>query len=169
MKIGKPKPKGLAGVPMPWKKGDPTPPGYTPPGQPTKYRPEYCKSIVDYFDRSAWEITTDLKGASKVMPKENVPTLIRWCRALGVGRRTVHGWTQTIPEFAEAYETAMELQKAFLMEAGLTQPGAGGFAMFMLKCNHGMMEPKQDTEDKEDGPIQRVVVEVVGANQHKGD
>jgi len=39
----------------------------------------------------------------------------------------------------------MELQAAFLMEAGLTQPGAGGFAMFMLKCNHGMVEPKQET------------------------
>lgn len=168
MKIGKPKPHGIAGVTPVRKPGDPKPPDYPGMGQPTKYRPEYCQSIIDFFDRSSWEIHYDMKETPKVMPKDNVPTVIRWCRSLGIHPRTVSLWVSKYPEFAEAHETAMELQKAFLIESGLTH-GSGGFAMFMLKCNHGMVEPKTDAEEKDDGPIQRVVVEVVGANQHKGD
>lgn len=167
MKIGKPKPKGIAGVPPARKVGDPKPDGYRF-GRPTTYRPEYCQSIIDFFTRDSWELSTDMKGSSKVVPKDNIPTLIRWCTSLGIPRRTVYDWIKTIPEFADAHDTAMELQKAFLIESGVVH-GSGGFASFMLKCVHGMQEPKADADEKEDGPIQRVVVEVVGANPHKGD
>ena len=167
MKIGKPKPKGVAGVQPRRKAGDPKPDGYPGLGRPTSYRPEYCESLIRYFDRKSWCIATDAKGTQKVMPQDDVPTLIRWCLAIGVPRRTIYDWIKTYPEFADAHDTAMELQKAFLIESGNIH-GSGGFASFMLKCVHGMQEPKADADEKEDGPIQRVVVEVVGANQHKG-
>ena len=60
------------------------------------------------------------------------------------------------PEFADAHETAMGLQKAFLIESGIVH-GSGGFASFMLKCVHGMQEPKADSEDKE-GKAQNITV-----------
>ena len=167
MKIGKRKPPGIAGVQPARKVGDPKPEGYRF-GRPTTFRPEYCQSIIDFFTRDSWELVYDAKGTAKVIPKDNIPTLIRWCTSLGIHRRTVYDWIKTIPEFADAHDTAMELQKAFLMESGIVH-GSGGFASFMLKCVHGMQEPKADADEKEDGPIQRVVVEVVGANQHKGD
>ena len=168
MKIGRPKPKGIAGVQPARKVGDPKPEGYKGTGRPTKYRPEYCESLVRYFDRKSWCVVTDAKGTQKVMPKDDIPILDRWCLAIGVSRRTVYDWIKTIPEFADAHDTAMGLQKAFLIESGIVH-GSGGFASFMLKCVHGMQEPKPDVDENADGPIQRVVVEVVGANQHKGD
>lgn len=143
MKIGKPKPKGIAGVAPRRKAGDPKPDGYRF-GRPTSYRPEYCQSIIGFFTRDSWELVYDAKGAAKVVPKDNIPTLIRWCTSLGIPRRTVYDWIKTIPEFADAHDTAMELQKAFLMESGIVH-GSGGFASFMLKCVHGMQEPKQES------------------------
>lgn len=142
MKIGKAKPKGVAGYTPPRKKGDPKRDDYTW-GYPTKYREEYCQSIVEYFDRDPWKIITDAKGSPKVMPKDNVPTFGRWARSLGISSRTALLWIDKYPEFAEAYAEAKELQKSFLLEAGLTH-GSGGFAIFMLKCNHGMVEPKTE-------------------------
>lgn len=155
MKIGKPKPKGVAGVAPRRKRGDPKPEGYRF-GRPTSYRPEYCQSIIDFFTRDSWELAHDAKGTAKVVPKDNIPTLIRWCLAIGVPRRTIYDWIEAHPEFADAHDTAMELQKAFLMESGIVH-GSGGFASFMLKCVHGMQEPKADSEDKE-GKTQNITV-----------
>lgn len=155
MKIGKPKPKGVAGVAPRRKRGDPKPEGYRF-GRPTSYRPEYCQSIIDFFTRDSWELAHDAKGTAKVVPKDNIPTLIRWCLAIGVPRRTIYDWIEAHPEFADAHDTAMELQKAFLMESGIVH-GSGGFASFMLKCVHGMQEPKADAEDKE-GKAQNITV-----------
>lgn len=155
MKIGKPKPKGVAGVAPRRKRGDPKPEGYKF-GRPTSYRPEYCQSIIDFFTRDSWELAHDAKGTAKVVPKDNIPTLIRWCLAIGVPRRTIYDWIEAHPEFADAHDTAMELQKAFLMESGIVH-GSGGFASFMLKCVHGMQEPKADAEDKE-GKAQNITV-----------
>ena len=143
MKIGKRKPPGIAGVQPARKVGDPKPEGYRF-GRPTTFRPEYCQSIIDFFTRDSWELVYDAKGTAKVIPKDNIPTLIRWCTSLGIHRRTVYDWIKTIPEFADAHDTAMELQKAFLMESGIVH-GSGGFASFMLKCVHGMQEPKQES------------------------
>lgn len=144
MKIGKRKPPGIAGVTPARKVGDPKPEGYKGTGRPTKYRPEYCESLVRYFDRKSWCVVTDAKGTQKVMPKDDIPILDRWCLAIGVSRRTVYDWIKTIPEFADAHDTAMGLQKAFLIESGIVH-GSGGFASFMLKCVHGMQEPKQES------------------------
>lgn len=158
MKIGKAKPKGIAGYTPPRKKGDPKRDDYTW-GYPTKYREEYCQSIVEYFDRDPWHIVTDMKGTPKVMPKDNVPTFGRWCRSLGISSRTASLWADKYPEFAAAYAEAKELQKSFLIEAGLTH-GGGGFAMFMLKCTHGMVEPKAEPEE-ENKPIEIRIVKAV--------
>lgn len=156
MKIGKPKPKGVAGVTPARKVGEPKPEGYKGTGRPTKYRLEYCESLVRYFDRKSWCVATDAKGTQKVMPKDDIPILDRWCLAIGVSRRTVYDWIKTIPEFADAHDTAMGLQKAFLIESGIVH-GSGGFASFMLKCVHGMQEPKQDADEKE-GKTQNITV-----------
>lgn len=167
MKIGRAKPKGIAGTTPVRKPGDPLPEDYVF-GCPVKYRPEYCDALVAYFTRDSWDISYDAKGTGKVLPTEKLPTLVRWARDIGVGMRTVRDWVHRYPEFAQAHEIAMELQKSYIMECGgITMNSA--FAMFMLRCNHGMQEPKREEDEQEDGPIQRVVVEVVGANHNKGN
>ena len=81
---------------------------------------------------------------------------------------TLYRWGEKHPEFGEALAIAKEAQFAFGSELIGAGVGGNGLMSFM-RCVHGLVEPRADTEDKEDGPIQRVVVEVVGANQHKGD
>ena len=49
MKIGKAKPKGIAGVTPARKAGDKEKPEGYVFGRPTNYRPEYCQSIIEYF------------------------------------------------------------------------------------------------------------------------
>lgn len=145
MKIGKAKPKGVAGVTPARKAGDPErPPGWAGTGRPTLYRPEYCQSVVEFFKRESWQIIYDAKGSPKVMPKDSIPTFERWCAEIGVASRTLDDWRAKYPEFQTAYEKARDAQFAFLIESGLAN-GSGGFAMFMLRCNHGMKEPKQES------------------------
>lgn len=167
MKIGKAKPKGVAGYEPVRKAGDPPPAGYVS-GRPTHYRPEYCQSVVEYFSSAdSWEINYDLKNSGKVLPHSKLPTFERWALSIGTTHKALPGWADRFPEFAEALEVAKGLQKAFLLELGAAGIG-NHITALMLRTNHGMKdEPKEN--DGDDGPIQKVVVEVVGAGQHKGN
>lgn len=168
MKIGKAKPKGVAGYTPPRKRGDKDKPATYTFGRPSNYRPEYCQAIVEYFSASdSWEINMDLKNSAKVIPAGKLPTFERWAAVMGVGEKTLHDWCTKYPEFAEAYAIAKSLQKAFLMELGAAGVGNHTLAL-MLRTNHGMKDAPEDS-DGDNTPIQKVVVEVVGANPHKGD
>ena len=169
MKIGKAKPKGVAGVTPARKTGDKEKPAdYPGNGRPTNYRPEYCKAIVDYFAHpESWEINTDLKGSSKPIPKSKIPTIERWCHNIGVHSRTLDDWQKRYPEFADAYQTARELQQAFVIELSAAGIGNGLLSAFM-QVRHGWKVDKEESEQSNE-PIQKVVVEVVNADKHKGD
>ena len=168
MKIGKRKPPGIAGVTPIRQAGDPTEKGARA-GRPTSYRPEYCGALLDYFcNADSWGLHHDDRGGAKVLPQSKIPTLQRFASNLRVTTMTLYRWGEKHPEFGEAMAIAKEAQFAFGSELIGAGVGGNGLMSFM-RCVHGLVEPKQDQEDKEDGPIQRVVVEVVGANQHKGD
>lgn len=169
MKIGKAKEPGIAGYTPTRKRGDPTPPGH-PRKRPELYREEYCQSIVEYFAAAdSWEISYDLKQSGKVLPKSKLPTIERWCHGIGISTVTATMvWPKKHPEFAEALATAKDLQKAFLLELGAAGV-ANHVTALMLRTNHGMKDTPAEDDSKKDDTIQRVVVEVVGAGQHKGD
>lgn len=164
----KPKPKHLMGVPPKRKKGERLPHDRGLGIRPTDYRPEYCGALVRYFsDSASWDTHFSDKGTAQILPKNKLPTFERFASSIGVYRRTLMLWREVWPDFNEAYEEALSLQKAFLMELSAAGVGANG-CTFILRCNHGMKEPASEEQEK-DLPIQKVVVEVVGANQHKGD
>jgi len=167
MKIGKAKPKGIAGYTPARKKGDPLPPGH---GfrSPSSYREEYCDSIIEYFSSAeSWQISYDAKASAKVMPVTKLPTFERWAAGIGVDMSTLYLWCGKHPDFKRAYGIAKDLQKAFLLELGAAGV-ANHVTALMLRTNHGMKDESEDKKEQ-DGPIQRVVVEVVGASQHKSD
>lgn len=159
MKIGKAKPKGVAGYTPLRKTGDKDRlPGYVT-GRPTSYRQEYCQSIVDYFMAAdSWEINMDLKQSAKVIPKSKLPTFERYAAELGVTYRTLDNWCDLHPEFKEAFEIAKSLQKAFLMELGAAGVGNHTLAL-MLRTNHGMKDAPEDDED--DKPLEIRIVKAV--------
>lgn len=158
MKIGKARPKGIAGTTPVRKKGDPLPDDYKF-GCPPLYRPEYCDAIINYFDRDPWDLSFDAKGTGKALPKDKLPTLARFAREIGVGVRTVHDWIDRYPEFGQAHEVAKDLQKSYIMESGGITLNAN-FATFMLRCNHGMKEPEDPNKDK--GDLATQLAELIG-------
>lgn len=168
MKIGKAKPKGVAGYTPPRKRGDKDKPATYTFGRPSNYRPEYCQALLQYFSAAdSWEMYNANKtSTAQIVPSSKLPTFERWAAALGVGQRTLGEWCVKYPEFAEAYAIAKDLQKSFLMELGAAGVGNQTIQL-MLRTNHGMKEEKEEPQGDE--PIQRVVVEVVGASKHQGD
>lgn len=95
-------------------------------GRPTKYKPQYCQELIDYFlvePTKEVEITTRLKNGTEIYKNEerpnNFPFFSAFARKIGVSMDTMDKWQDRFPEFAEAYKTAKALQKEFLIENGL--------------------------------------------------
>ena len=110
------------------------------PGQPTKYKPEYCQQLIDYFSIEPLEIIreqeiTDTEGGkyiSRRLPRR-FPWLEGFARKIGVHRNTLRDWCDLHPEFAEAYETAKDLQREFIVDVALSGAAPASFAIFTMK------------------------------------
>ncbi len=160
MKIGKAKPKGIAGVTPARKTGDKEKPvDYPGNGRPTNYRPEYCQSIIEYFAHPvSWEINTDAKGSAKAVPKSKIPTIERWCYSIGVHSRTLDDWQARYPEFRDAYQTARGLQQAFVIELGAAGIGTSLLGAFMQVKHDWKVEKEPEEENK---PLEIRIVKAV--------
>lgn len=158
MKIGKAKEPGIAGTRPVRRRGDPKPDDYVF-GRPANYRPEYCQALIEYFAApDSWDIYRDAKGTAKALPKGKLPTFERFAVSLGVHRETLMNWAKKYEEFGRAYDTAMSLQKAFLMELSAAGIGNNNVSL-ILKVNHGMVEPKEEEHD--DKPLEIRIVKAV--------
>ena len=159
MKIGKAKPKGVAGVTPARKTGDKEKPGGYVCGRPTNYRPEYCQAIVDYFaSPNSWEINTDAKGSAKAVPSGKIPTIARWCHSIGVSTRVLDDWQRRHPEFAEAYQMARELQQSFAIELAAAGIGTSMMNTFMQVKHDWRVEKEPEEENK---PLEIRIVKAV--------
>jgi hypothetical protein len=161
MKIGKAKPKGVAGVTPARKTGDKDRPAdYPGTGRPTKYRQEYCQAIVTYFSNpESWEINEDFKGSKKPIPRSKLPTFERFAAGIGVSTRALEDWRDKHEEFGDAYRIASGLQKSFLMELSAAGLGTGAVAL-MLQINHKMRIEKEDL-DEGNKPLEIRIVKAV--------
>lgn len=109
-------------------------------GQPTKYKPEYCQQLIDYFSIEPLEIIreqeiTDTEGGKYISRRlpQRFPWFEGFARKIGVHRNTLKNWCAEHPEFAEAYETAKDLQREFLVDIGLSGATSASFAIFTMK------------------------------------
>lgn len=112
-------------------------------GAPTKYKPEYCQQIIDYFTNAelyeeiklphykdgelSWE---DIKRVAN-----KLPTLVQFAKSIKVSYPTLYNWQDKDHksfhlEFLESYTRAKELQKDFLIQAGLMGVFNARFAIF---------------------------------------
>jgi hypothetical protein len=110
------------------------------PGQPTKYKPEYCQQLIDYFSIDPTKITADETVSSadgdKLIARrtpQRMPWLEGFARKIGVHRNTLRDWCDLHPEFAEAYETAKDLQREFIVDVALSGAAPASFAIFTMK------------------------------------
>lgn len=132
------------------------------PGQPTKYKPEYCQQLIDYFSIEPLEIIreqeiTDTEGGKYISRRlpQRFPWFEGFARKIGVHRNTLKNWCAEHPEFAEAYETAKDLQREFLVDIGLSGATSASFAIFTMKNVCGWRDERdlKLKKAKEEGDI----------------
>ena len=110
------------------------------PGQPTKYKPEYCQQLIDYFSIEPLKIVAEQKiigteggkYVSRRLP-QRFPWFEGFARKIGVHRNTLKNWCAEHPEFAEAYDTAKDLQREFIVDVALSGAAPPSFAIFTMK------------------------------------
>jgi len=95
---------------------------YRKEGAPTKYKPEYIKTTLDYVTR------------------EDVPFIEELALALGVDEDTIGNWGKKHPEFFGAIKRLKSKQRLGLQKQGLMNKINPTMAIFQLKCNHGFIE-----------------------------
>lgn len=132
------------------------------PGQPTKYKPEYCQQLIDYFSIEPLDIVQDTeindpdgsKRISRRLP-QRFPWFEGFARKIGVHRNTLKNWCAEHPEFAEAYDTAKDLQREFLVDIGLSGAASASFAIFTMKNVCGWRDERdlKLRKAKEEGDI----------------
>lgn len=98
-----------------------------PIGRPTKYKPEYCQAIIDFFDIP----THDTDG------KPNTPPYIfRFCLSIGISKDCLHEWVSKYPEFSDAYRIAKEMQEKLMANNALTGAYNASFAWRAMQNMH---------------------------------
>jgi hypothetical protein len=132
------------------------------PGQPTKYKPEYCQQLIDYFSIEPLEIireqeivgTEGGKYVSRRLP-QRFPWFEGFARKIGVHRNTLKNWCNEHPEFAEAYDTAKDLQREFIVDVALSGAAPPSFAIFTMKNVCGWRDERdlKLRQAKEEGDI----------------
>lgn len=98
-------------------------------GRPTKYKPEYCQKMIDFFDRPLYE-TISLGKDERVVPTR-FPTFERFAYNIGVNADTLKSWASKFPEFLGSYEICKNMQKDYLIYHGLTGGYNSNFAKFV--------------------------------------
>ena len=88
-----------------------------PAGAPTKYKPEYCQEIVEFFD-----VTPSLEDVIAKKMNNGVvelPLFEKFAAKIDVHVETMLNWCKEYSEFFESYKKCKEMQKSFLIQAGL--------------------------------------------------
>ena len=122
-------------------------------GRSTKYKPEYCQQLIDFFDAEPYEdvelphyndkgtvVWTDFKRTAN-----RLPTLRNFAKLIGVHVANVYRWADRHKEFRDAFTRAKELRKWFLIENGLNGCYNPAFAKFVA-CNITDMADKKEHE-----------------------
>jgi hypothetical protein len=112
-------------------------------GAPTKYRPEYCQQIVDFFtvNPTTEEIASRQKGNGLI----RFPTFEGFASSIHVVMSTLFEWCKEHKEFSNAYNECKQLQKQFLIDCSLNDVFNAGFAKFVaINCTDMKEKLEQD-------------------------
>lgn len=113
-------------------------------GCPTKYKPEYCEQIIEYFNKPAYEpiMVKDDEGNLSVAENKQGKPMLKPCSlptkegfafSIGVHCETLTNWAKKFSEFFEAFKKAENLQKNILIQNGLNGNYEKVFAIFVAK------------------------------------
>jgi len=110
-------------------------------GQPTKYRPEYCQAIIDYFTvqpqqtvyKRTYYADGTLKSEDPVVLPEQLPTFEKFADSIGVHKDTMYQWGKDYIEFSDSLSRAKQLQEYIWLVNGMSNLYNAQFAQFFGK------------------------------------
>lgn len=110
-------------------------------GAPTKYKPEYCEEIIEYFRlppsrteyKEEYFANGDLKSRVPIVIATEFPTFQGFADKIGVHVDTLHEWCKVHEEFSEAYTHAKSLQEKIWLVNGMGGLYNAQFAQFFGK------------------------------------
>jgi hypothetical protein len=120
-------------------------------GRPTKYKPEYCQKLIEYFDVPYFIETIEQKMSASgavediiVMKPNRFRTFDGFAtRELGVDVDTLLSWRDKYPDFNGAYRKAKGIQRDMIGAHAMSGGYHTGFAKFMLVNNHNMKDKSE--------------------------
>lgn len=103
-------------------------------GRPTKYRAEFCKKLVGFFDVEPWELVElphyqadgkTIKWMDCKRMSRRMPTLRGFAKTINVHVSNLYEWcnessTAFRKEFRDAFTYAKEIRKEWLIDLGLS-------------------------------------------------
>jgi hypothetical protein len=124
-------------------------------GRPTKYKPEYCQALIDYFDKPLYTKVIQQKMSASGVVKDievsvatDMPTFegfaVDICK---VCHDTILEWCKVHRDFSEAYKRAKEYQKRFVFSHTMNGNYNASFAKFFAINCLGMKEQSHVTNE----------------------
>ena len=113
-------------------------------GRPTDYKPEFCQSLISFYDQSPWKV---VNGKRQYQRR---PSVNGFSKRINVCVATIYNWKTKDhesfqPEFLESWNKAKGLQKDWLIDVGLSGLApANSFKFVAVNCTD--MRDKQETE-----------------------
>jgi len=136
-------------------------------GRPTKYRPELCADIIEFFNRPLYIKKVERKcvdGEWTEVEHEvpnRTPFLIHWIMKHDLCMQTPHNWCAEHPEFLVAYNKAKALQENFIVEHGI-KGDHNGFMTFQTLKNVSGWRDKTEVENS--GSLKIVTMPAIEVN-----
>ena len=93
--------------------------------------PDYCDELIEFFDRTSWELVPTSKGDERPLIQDK-PL-----------------WLRESPAFAEAWETAQALEEAYF-----TETGAAGISATFAAAKLGLSKEKPVESTEETAPTE---------------
>ena len=88
-------------------------------GAPTKYKPEYCQRILEYFNVKPYERLKDINGNDTDLPIDP-PSMEGFADSLGIEKKTLYNWSKKHAEFLHCLKLVKQKERVFIRYAGLT-------------------------------------------------
>jgi hypothetical protein len=122
-------------------------------GRPTKYKPEYCEKIIEYFNvqpqqvvyKRTYHSDGKLKSEEPIVLPQQFPTFQGFAHEIDVDMNTLTGWRENIKEFSVAYSRAKALQEKIWLVNSVGNLYNSQFAQFFGKNCLGYKD-KTETE-----------------------
>lgn len=124
-----------------------------PGGRPTKYYPEICDELIEFFNTEYVRVINktkrDKSGDEYTWEEETgnwIPTFERFAANHGISTSVLEVWRKEHPEFLEAYTRAKEMQFDIIANNTLVGNYNSNFAALYSKNYHGMVDKQESSQ-----------------------